>query len=218
MYRRVGCYPADRPPLGGKWSELFPKWRGCCSLSGSSRVMCDFGISDSSETERHTSSRTATKYPICIKIPQIAVWTIVLQSEPVSKYVLMANANRTMMRPRKKSKKDIAVPLKDGVRRQGPAMQAPLPPAGRLRALASSWARSSCGAVRIHDRPGYLRRQSFAGPTVRHPTPPRRGHAKHPANRPAAYPVVPAFRSSCGAFHRPRTSMLAPPPSPLREQ
>ncbi|OWK21898.1 hypothetical protein AJ88_12800 [Mesorhizobium amorphae CCBAU 01583] len=73
--------------------------------------MCDFGISDSLETERHTSSMTATKYPIWIKIPQITVWTNVVQSEPVSKYVLMANANRTMIRPRKNSKKDIAVPL-----------------------------------------------------------------------------------------------------------
>lgn len=34
-----------------------------------------------------------------------------LQSEPVSKYILMANTNRTKIRPRKKSKKDIAVPL-----------------------------------------------------------------------------------------------------------
>ena len=73
--------------------------------------MCDFGVTDTLETERHTSSMTATKYPICIKIPQINVWTNVLQREAVSKYVLMANTNSTMIRPRKKSKKDIAVPL-----------------------------------------------------------------------------------------------------------
>lgn len=73
--------------------------------------MCDFGVTDFLETERHTSSMTATKYPICIKIPQINVWTNVLQREAVSKYVLIANANSTMIRPRKKSKKDIAVPL-----------------------------------------------------------------------------------------------------------
>lgn len=73
--------------------------------------MCDFGVTDFLETERHTSSMTATKYPICIKIPQINVWTNVPQREAVSKYVLMANANSTMIRPRKKSKKDIAVPL-----------------------------------------------------------------------------------------------------------
>lgn len=73
--------------------------------------MCDFGVTDFLETERHTSSMTATKYPICIKIPQINVWTNVLQREAVSKYVLMANANSTMIMPRKKSKKDIAVPL-----------------------------------------------------------------------------------------------------------
>lgn len=71
----------------------------------------DFGVTDSLETERHTSSMTATKYPSCIKIPQINVWTNVPQREPVSKYILMANANSTMTRPRKKSKKDIAVPL-----------------------------------------------------------------------------------------------------------
>jgi len=110
LYRGLGRHRADRPPLGGKWSALFTKWLGRCSLSDSSRAMCDFEISDSLETERH-SSMTATKYPIWIKIPQITVWTIVLQGEPVSKYVLMANASRTMIRPRKNSKKDIAVPL-----------------------------------------------------------------------------------------------------------
>lgn len=73
--------------------------------------MRDFGVTDFLETERHTSTMTATKYPICIKIPQINVWTNVLQREAVSKYVLMANANSTMIRPRKKGKKDIAVPL-----------------------------------------------------------------------------------------------------------
>src|SRR4051794_31862911 len=73
--------------------------------------MCDFGTTDSLETECNTISMTATKYSICIKIPQITAWTNVLQSEPVSKYVLMAKANRTMRRPRKKSKKDIAVQL-----------------------------------------------------------------------------------------------------------
>jgi hypothetical protein len=73
--------------------------------------MCDLGVSDSLETERHTSSMTATKYPICIKIPQINVWTNVTQGEAVSKYILMANANSTMISPRKKSKKEIAFPL-----------------------------------------------------------------------------------------------------------
>lgn len=73
--------------------------------------MCYFGVTDSLETERHTSSMTATKYPICIKIPQINVWTNVPQREAVSKYTLMANATSTMIRPRKKSKKDIAVQL-----------------------------------------------------------------------------------------------------------
>lgn len=73
--------------------------------------MCDFGVAGSLGIERHTSSMTATKYPICIKIPQINVWTNVAQRESVSKYILMANADSTMIRPRKKSKKDIAVPL-----------------------------------------------------------------------------------------------------------
>lgn len=72
--------------------------------------MCYFGITDSLVTERRTSSMIATKYPICTKIPQISVWTNVLQREAVSKYVLMANTNSTMISPRKKSKKDI-VPL-----------------------------------------------------------------------------------------------------------
>lgn len=78
--------------------------------------MCDFGVTDSLETERHTSSMTATKYPICIKIPQINVWTNVPQREPVSKYILMANANSTMIRPRKKSKKDVPLAAADVTR------------------------------------------------------------------------------------------------------
>jgi len=57
---------------------------------------------------------------------------------------------------------------------KGPAIQSSLPPAGGLRAdiglgegqVENHVGQVRCGAIRIHDRPGYLGRQSFAGPCI----------------------------------------------------
>ena len=64
-------------------------------------------LGDRATRQQHDSN----KVPDLYKIPQISVWTNALQREAVSKYVLMANANSTMISARNKSKKDIAVPL-----------------------------------------------------------------------------------------------------------